>query len=114
MRRDELIKMTAAATDCPFEYVAKIIDAYIDVIAQALQTSDFVELRADFGNFVVREKGGIQDGKQIEKIQRIVSFKATPTGKKRLRQSDEAYLKMLQKSEAYLQRERLLHSKHQR
>ena len=109
MNETELITITAASSDCETAVVKKVIDIYLDTIAAALATQDRVELRTDFGSFVVREKGGAADtdGGTIAKVQRVVSFKATPTLKKKLRQSDETYWEQLHKKGAFLQIERL-------
>lgn len=105
----ELIRITATSADCSQESVQRIIDAYLDAIIRELRIRDRVELRTDFGSFVVREKGShiVPAGQRCAKIQRVVSFKATPTLKKSLRESDLNYLKHLQSEGADLQIEHL-------
>lgn len=110
MQSRELIKITAASTDCPPECVEKIVDAYLNTIIRTLQTHDRVELRTDFGSFVVRVKGGELSGRSFTKIQRVVSFKATPTLKKSLRQNDQSFLDTLREKGAHFQIERLCES----
>lgn len=111
MRQDELIQITATSADCSSELVQKIIDTFLDTIMETLKMHDRVELRTDFGSFVVREKGGVLNGNTLTKIQRVVSFKATPTLKKQLRQSDQAFGELLHSKEAVLQIERMKKSK---
>lgn len=101
--------ITATSTDCSQEHVESIINAYLDAIIRELRVRDRVELRTDFGSFVVREKGGepAPPGQRCAKVQRVVSFKATPTLKKVLRESDEHFLERLQKEGANLEIEQL-------
>lgn len=105
----ELIRITATSADCSQESVQRIIDAYLDTIMRELRIRDRVELRTDFGSFVIREKGSgtIPPGQRCAKSQKVVSFKATPTLKKSLRESDLNYLARLQSDGADLQIEHL-------
>lgn len=110
MHREELIKITAASTECPPEHVEKIIDAYLNTIICMLQTQERVDLRTDFGSFVVRIKGGELSGRSFTKTQRVVSFKATSTLKKVLRQDDQSFLDTLREKGAHIQIKRLCES----
>ena len=109
LKGHELITITATSTNCSQESVQKIIDAYLDAIMRELRLRDRVELRTDFGSFVVREKGGgpAPPNQRCTKVQRVISFKATPTLKKSLRESDIVYIERLQEQGASLQIEPL-------
>lgn len=111
MQRNELITITAVSSNCETVQAEKIIDAFLDTIILALKTQDTVELRTDFGSFIVRLKGGASETKNmpIRKVERIVSFKATRTFKRKLKQSDEEYIQALKEQGAELQIERLKH-----
>lgn len=116
MNRNELLTITATSTNCNPEQVERIIDAYLDTIISALKSQSRVELRTDFGSFVVREKGGDEtaDSRQITKVQRVVSFKVTPTLKKYLRQSDAEYIEGLRQRGGAIQIERLQQKEHKK
>ena len=109
MNKNELITITATSAECSREDVQKIIDAFLDAIIRELRIRNRVELRTDFGSFVVRKKGGgpAPPGQRCTKIQRVVSFKATPTLKRTLRESDREFLERLRKEGADLQIEQL-------
>lgn len=109
IKRNELITITATSTECSQEDVQKIIDAFLDAIIRELRIRDRVELRTDFGSFVVRKKcgGPAPPGQRCTKIQRVVSFKATPALKRTLRESDREFLERLRKEGADLQIEQL-------
>lgn len=112
MRQKDMIRMTADAVEGDPLVVATVIDAFIDNLLLVLQTEDYVEIRSDFGSFVVRKKGGESVGptKSISKEQRVVSFKATPTFKKALRQSDQDFYRLLCQKGSKLQIERFAKS----
>lgn len=109
IKSNELITITATSTECSQENVQKIVDAFLDTIIRELRTRDRVELRTDFGSFVVRKKGGgpTPPGQRCTKIQRVVSFKPMPALKKTLRESDKEFMERLQKEGADLQIEQL-------
>lgn len=109
MKSNELITITATSTECSQENVQKIVDAFLDAIIRELRIRDRVELRTDFGSFVVRKKGGapVLPGQRYTKVQRVVSFKPTPSLKKTLRESDMEFLERLRKEGADLQIEQL-------
>lgn len=111
MKQDELIKITALSLNCESALVEQVVDVFIDTIISSLKEQDRVELRTDFGSFVVRLKGGTSrtEGAPITKVERIVSFKATPTLKKHLKQSDKNYLEELQRQGATIQIDRMRH-----
>lgn len=113
MRQREIIRITADMIQSDPHIVATVIDAFIDSLLLALQTEDRVEIRSDFGSFVVRKKGGSDSevSDVISKEQRVVSFKATPTLKKALRQNDQDFYKMLCEKGSRLQIERYTKSK---
>lgn len=113
-KKEDLITITATTTDCSQDSVEKIINAFLDAIIRELQVRDRVELRTDFGSFVVREKGGgpAPPGQRCTKVQRVVSFKATPTLKKSLRESDKQYLERLQREGANLEIKQLRKDPH--
>lgn len=110
MRRVDMIKLTADALDGDPHVIAAVIDAFIDNLLLALQTEDRIELRSDFGSFVVRKKGGSHPGQSnvLSKEQRVVSFKATPTFKKALRQSDQDFYQLLCQKGGNLQFDRFV------
>lgn len=86
MKQKDIIKMTTDTLNCDVHVIASVIDAFIDNLIIALQTEERVEIRSDFGSFVVRKKGGNHSlqPRAISKEQLIVSFKATPTFKKHI------------------------------
>ena len=75
MRQEDIIRITADALEGDPHVVAAVIDAFIDNLLLALQTEERVEIRSDFGSFVVRKKGGISSGASdaISKEQRVGS-----------------------------------------
>lgn len=81
LNREEFLQLIVQRTGYEYPLVQQIVDAFIDNIQQELQANRHVELRQDFGTFVIREKG-VQSSISM---QRIVSFKATATWKKMLR-----------------------------
>lgn len=113
MRRNDIIQLTANTLQNDPHIVATVIDAFIDSLLLALQTEEYVEIRSDFGSFVVRKKGGsVSEATDvISKEQRVVSFKATPTFKKALRQSDQNFYHLLCQKGSHLQVERYNKSK---
>lgn len=97
IKRNEPITITATTAECSQEDVQKIIDSFLDAIIRELQIWGRKELNTDFWSFVVRKKGGgpAPPGQRCTKIQRVVSFKATPALKRTLRESDREFLERL-------------------
>lgn len=92
MTKQELIANTASAANCTPAEAERIIDGMFTVIIEALRTQDRVELRPDFGSFVARRKGSAASLQRDPLVgegtmQRVVSFKATPSFKRTLRVS---------------------------
>lgn len=84
MTKDELIQKTAISLQCSPNQVEVIMDAIIDtLIGTVLYGERRIDLRNDFGSFVIRWKGPASQDSHCS--QKVISFKATPTLKKKLR-----------------------------
>lgn len=95
----ELVEESARRAGKSPEEMEAALDAFFDAVIAEIGRSDAVELRKDFGGFVVREHGGekvSQYRDNYTKVQRTVFFKASNDLKKRMRQSDEDFMRMLE------------------
>ena len=110
MEWSELVARTAEAAGCTLDEATRLLMAFSTVLTQSLEQEDKVALHPGVGAFVVKESGGeplSQHRPQITKRQRTVMFKASNDLKKRMRQSDEDYLAMLERLGAWKQVEQL-------
>ena len=110
MEWEKLIEATAVTAGRSPGETEAVLNAFIDTLSDVLKQDDFIGLRRDFGVFKVRESGGAAKSErrpQIVKKQRTVLFKAANGLQKRLRQSDDEYLEMLEGRGAHAQAEQL-------
>ncbi len=93
----ELIEQTACSIGATAAQTERLLDSFFDVLLLALQAGGRVDLREDFGCFVVKERGGqlVDNGQNMTKLQQSVAFKAAAPLKKTMRQSESDYLQML-------------------
>lgn len=80
-----LIHLTADLANCDLTTTRSIVNSLLDVLILKFLEEDYIVLRPDFGSFMVRKKGGggTAADRAIPKIQKVVSFKAAPSLKKR-------------------------------
>lgn len=99
MQWRELVEKVGARAGTTPEEAQLVLDAFSDLLLEAMEEEDSIQLRRDLGSFAVRDHGGTQAANQrhlYAKRHRTVVFKASNDLKKRLRQSDEEYDKMLE------------------
>lgn len=111
MTWEELMKETALRAQTDPADVARILNAFFDVVIAGMETEELIAFRPDFGYFELRSAGGgkAQGSQQsLPKARRTPVFKKSNTLKKQLRQSDGDYLNMLRSSGRIDQANRLL------
>lgn len=109
MEWDTLIHETARRAGMGEEETLRTLDSFFDTLIEKMATEDEIHLRADFGYFEMREAGGEQSvhPQTVTKCHRTPVFKKAGELKKKLRQSDEDYCRMLRDIGCEAQAERL-------
>ena len=107
---ETVVGLTAERAACSETDAKHLLAAFSCVICDLLEREDKAPLPPELGVLVVKEIGGEARSavrSQITKTKRSVMFKASNDLKKRMRQSDEDYLAMLERLGAWKQVEQL-------
>lgn len=109
MTWEALIQETAQRGKLSPSETERMLNAFFDTVMDSMKTESCVMFRPDFGCFEMRAVGGeTHPGEQnLPKNRRTPVFKKSAALKKQLRQSDEAYLRMLRETGRDAQADRL-------